>query len=320
MTSSLNSRMMRKAIITFGVGYGFEQIKHFLLSCKKFIPEADIYMFAGKNIPQLEADCSHIQGVYFIPFKEGFTGKVIAKVLSKVPSLQAKYAQYLSAKWKEKPLERERIEALTSPLTQFMVKRFFLIKQLLAHLPHEQVMIADVRDIIFQSDPFAALDNDTIVTGIEPLTNADSEINQKWIRRTYSDAIFEEMADKKVACAGVTFGSRRAMNQYIQEMLEETFDNLPKIIDMLGADQAIHIRLFYYRLRGLSRALESNGVGSIATLHFSDLEEFSVANGRIDNRQGKPLAVVHQYDRHPDLALELRKGIEENQLIDQMTS
>ena len=60
--------MMRKAIITFGVGYGFEHIKHFVLSCKKFIPDTDIYMFAGKNIPQLEAArCSFysVQGEFY---------------------------------------------------------------------------------------------------------------------------------------------------------------------------------------------------------------------------------------------------------------
>jgi hypothetical protein len=320
MISSPNRKMMRKAIITFGVGYGFEHIKDFVLSCKKFIPDTDIYMFAGKNIPQLEADCSHIKGVHFIPFRENFTGKVIAKVLSKMPSLQQKYAQYLSTKWERDPLRRARIEALTSPLTQFMVKRFFLIKQLLSQLPHEQVMIADVRDIIFQYDPFATLQSDAIVTGIEPVANSESEMNEKWIRRTYSDAIFEQMADKNVACAGVTYGSRRAINQYIEEMLEETYENLPKIIDMLGADQAIHIRLFYYRLRGLTRHMEANGSGSIATLHFSDLTEFSVSNGRIENLAGQPLAVVHQYDRHPDLAVELRKGLEAGQPVNQMAS
>lgn len=296
---------MKKAIITFGVGYGYDDIKHFMLSAKRYMPDADIYMFAGKNIDQLRSDFSGVDGVHFVPFKESVSGRAIAKVVGKVPVLQRQFARYLALKWKKSVVKPAWVETLTIPITQFMVKRFFLIKRLLEQLPHELVLIADVRDVLFQADPFVDMEPRSIVTGIEPVKNRESEMNERWIRRTYSEEIFESLADKNVACAGVTYGTRTAIDQYIAEMLEEVYDNLPKITDMLGADQAIHIRLFYDGLEGVNRHLEANGSGSIATLHFSDLTEFSITEGRIENYAGRPLAVVHQYDRHPRLAAEM---------------
>jgi hypothetical protein len=79
---------MRKAIITFGVGYQFEDIRYFLESCKKYCAEADIYMYVGKNYKQLKKDCLKFENLHLIQYEESVVPKVIAKVFSFVPGIQ----------------------------------------------------------------------------------------------------------------------------------------------------------------------------------------------------------------------------------------
>ncbi|MBX7126339.1 MAG: hypothetical protein K1X47_11655, partial [Cyclobacteriaceae bacterium] len=297
---------MKKAIIAFGVGYRYEDIRYFIQSCNRYAPGADVIVYVGKNIAELKQQCAHFSHLTLIRYQEPLAPKLIAKVLTRIPVLARLYARAIRTLWQWHLMPDFMAYACAIPLLQFMVKRFFVIEQLMKSMDHQQFMLTDLRDVLLQDDPFNGISPTTIVTGIEPLSIEQSEMNASWVRRTLSASYLETISDKPIVCAGVTVGGRKAIEQYCREMNEEVLLNLPKLIHMLGPDQAIHIRLFYSRLKGMDKHFESNGSGSIATLHYSNLSEFFIDNGTIRNCAGKKLAVVHQYDRHPDLAAELR--------------
>jgi hypothetical protein len=299
---------MKKAIIAFGVGYAFDDMKFFIHSCHVHTPKADLFIFAGANIDELKVQTRDYPRVHFVRFKESIATRAVAKVVSRWPAAAQAYARLLRYLALILPV-RSVVNEFASPLTQFMVKRFFKIEQLIKTLDHDQFMITDLRDVILQGNPFQLLNENTLITGIEPVTIQKSEMNAGWMQATYPSAVYNRLKLRAVACAGVTVGGRKAIFQYINEMVEETYKHLPRVVNKLGADQAIHIRLFYERLKGLDLHLEANGSGSIATLHFSKLQEFKLEDGTLENRTGKPLTIIHQYDRHPHLMTALREGL-----------
>lgn len=301
---------MKRAIITFAVGYKFEDIRHFIQSCQIHTPGTDLYIYVGANVKELEEHCRNFNNIHLIRYQEPLLAKVISKSLLKVGGAARVFAQALRYAHVNQVLPSRVLDAFALPLVQFMVKRFFIIQQLLRGLPHEQVMLTDIRDVLLVADPFQNLQEDQIQSGEEPVAIGDSEMNARWLMKTYSKELFEQVKALPVICAGVTIGSRRAIDQYVQEMVDETYKQLPNIIEMLGGDQAIHMKLFYLGLKGLQKNFEANGTGTIATLHYSTLTEFAFENGTMKNRVGKPLAVVHQYDRHAPLARYLKELLE----------
>jgi flagellar biosynthesis protein FliQ len=300
--------MKRKAIITFAVGYQFEHIQHFILSCQTFCPDADLFIYVGSNIRDLQEQCKSFSNVKLIRYQESLLPKILSKLAMQSAWGGKKLAQLIQLlyHWLNKS---NGLEMWATPLVQFMVKRFFLIQKLMISLPHEQIMLTDIRDVLIVSDPFEQLGSSMIVTGEEPVAIKDSDFNRRWYETTYSKEQLTMIENLPVLCAGVTIGSRYAIEQYVREMIEETFNNLPKIVGLLGADQAIHMHLMYKRLQGIEKRIEKNGSGAIATLHYSSLDEFQFANGTITNKKGASLKVVHQYDRHQHLVTYLKNYI-----------
>lgn len=296
---------MKKAIVTFGVGYGYHQIKHFVFSCVRHVPDADIYIYAGNNFRELQARFANYPRVTFLQYRENLVAKLVGKAVMKFPPLARFYGAVISFLYRLHVVPAGTARILAAPLVQFMVKRFFALHQLVNKLPHEQWMFTDLRDVLLQEDPFANLDDLSIVTGIEPVRIHECKLNRKWLTTTYSHKLYKTLRNEYIACAGVTLGSRKVIQQYLNEVSHDTLMSLPKIIGMLGADQAIHIKLLHKGLKGVKKQLEVNGRGSIATLHYSTLHEFDRSMGRLANRSGKALAVIHQYDRHPRLAQDL---------------
>jgi hypothetical protein len=301
---------MKKAIVTFGVGYGYHQIKHFVFSCTRHVPDADVYIYTGNNFLELQARFANYPRVTFLHYRENLVAKLMGKAAMKFLPLSKFYGSAISFLYRFHVLPAVAARILAAPLVQFMVKRFFALHQLVNKLPHAQWMFTDLRDVLLLEDPFANLDEMSIVTGLEPVQIHECSLNRKWLTTTYSQKLYKSICNEYVACAGVTLGSRNVIQQYLNEVSHDTLISLPNIIGMLGADQAIHIKLIYKGLKGVKKQLEANGHGSIATLHYSTLHEFDRSMGRLSNRSGKTLAVIHQYDRHPRLAQELIAGLE----------
>jgi hypothetical protein len=169
------------------------------------------------------------------------------------------------------------------------------------HDDYDVVMIADLRDVIFQADPFAERVEDLELFLEEPSVSFDQPgFNQRWITDLYGSDALADLRGRIVTCSGVTFGDRSSMLAYLETMAAEIDLHLPP----LGPhDQAVHNWLTYSGKLPNARLI-ANGSGRVLTMGaMSDAKRRS--DGLVLNHDGSVPAVLHQYDRHVALAEEL---------------
>jgi hypothetical protein len=161
------------------------------------------------------------------------------------------------------------------------------------------VMITDLRDVVFQRDPFA-----DPVDGLE-LYLEDGSVrighdffNTRWIANLYGPGEVEALRDSPVSCSGTVVGTRDAMLAYLEAMTGEIARQAGR---PLGChDQAIHNVLFHRGRLPDPRAVV-NATGRILTMGM--MSGYRTApDGSVLNDDGSVPAVLHQWDRHGALA------------------
>ena len=161
------------------------------------------------------------------------------------------------------------------------------------------VMLSDVRDVVFQNDPFGhTFDTDLEVFLEAPhLTLGDEPFNSRWIDDLYGPDAVRALKGFVISCSGTTMGTRSGIRRYLTQMIGQvTRHDWP-----LGShDQGIHNYLLRQgRLDPVT--IYENGAGPVLTMSIgTDVSQD--AAGCFLNQDGQPAPVVHQYDRHPKLA------------------
>lgn len=164
-----------------------------------------------------------------------------------------------------------------------------------AELPG-RILLADTRDIVFQSDPFAALGAAQLRFHLENTPRLDGcPTNSDWLRRAFGPGVIAELGHHPVSCAGTLLGRADAVFAYLLHMARLLLEVPPKH-RFSGVDQAVHNAILR---RGLVAGTEvvpngaevltvpANGLGTLARLE----------GARIVNADGSVSAIVHQYDR-----------------------
>ena len=158
------------------------------------------------------------------------------------------------------------------------------------------VMLTDLRDVVFQRDPFAEpvsglelyLEDDSVRIGDEPF-------NTRWIRNLYGAAELDRLRDRRVSCSGTVVGTRAGVLQYLDEMISEI---APRRRPMGSHDQGVHNALLQHgRFDRLT--VVANGRGRVLTMGKMTSYETG-PDGTVLNADGSIPAVLHQWDRHGD--------------------
>jgi hypothetical protein len=159
-------------------------------------------------------------------------------------------------------------------------------------LNFSRAMFTDIRDVLFQADPFARPEPYHIKVFEEEALFRDSGRNQRWLRRCSEDML-SPLMDKPIICAGVTLASYDGAIDYLKHMasacqsLSERF---------FGADQAVLNHLVYGgKISGVE--IVPNRRGEVQTMALQD--QFLLdGHGRVLNADGSVCPILHQYDRH----------------------
>jgi len=181
--------------------------------------------------------------------------------------------------------------------------RYLMYRMLLAARPnrYQKIFLSDVRDVVFQAQPFAAhLDQAEIVFCLEDAawTIDSCAWNRGWILRQFGREVLKLCATAPISCSGTTYGTAQGIRKYLEAMVD-------RIVALrcveVGGDQGIHnVLLAECALAGTLVA--SNESGLVMTLGHVQRDALEVdPNGVVSDSTGRIPAIVHQYDRHPDL-------------------
>ena len=166
----------------------------------------------------------------------------------------------------------------------------------------DYVLVSDVRDVLFQTDPFSK-PPERLTMVLEPpeMDFSLRGFNGRWVWRLYGREGVAALARKTPSCSGTTVGPRDEMKNYLEIMAREVAaQKWP-----LGShDQGIHNYLLYRGAFG-DTTIQINGTGSILTV--GGMKNLSIGpDGRVYNPDGSLPAIIHQYDRHTAHAARLR--------------
>jgi len=176
---------------------------------------------------------------------------------------------------------------------------------------YNNVLITDIRDVVFQKDPFDEFHKGLMVfeeDGNLPL-GMEKLYNSMWIEELFGKNELSEVAEFPILCAGTTMGNTDSIIHYLNKFEELIYNS--KRIDIFGSDQGIHNYLCRMIIKSLCE-ISKNGEGPVLTMGPSLKEgvDFLISErGQVINLSSKVIPLLHQYDRHSVLAKKILGSI-----------
>jgi len=194
-----------------------------------------------------------------------------------------------------------------APLSLNAYRYFLYLDFLRREGPLGRVLLTDVRDVLFQSDPFVHPWEPGLCATLEDrrMTIGTCPFARRWISGHLGQAAWEAIADRPISCSGTTLGEADAVLDYLERMAALLTPYEPGREMMAGYDQGVHNHLIHNGL--LPRVHLYDNAGPILTLAYTQGEPDLDAEGRVLNAVGSPAVLVHQYDRKPGLFKRVRE-------------
>jgi hypothetical protein len=174
---------------------------------------------------------------------------------------------------------------------------------------YDYVMLADVRDVVFQGDPFARADGADIYYFLESgRTFGTCPVNAAWMEMAFGAAALRRVAGARISCAGTLIARPLALMEYLLHMALCIARTHP-VVRRSGIDQAIHNHLMIEGTIANARIVEN--AGPVMTVPTGIPHGMTVStDGALRNADGSLSETVHQYDRDPVLlaAVKARYG------------
>lgn len=167
---------------------------------------------------------------------------------------------------------------------------------------YHYVLLTDVRDVIFQSDPFIGLNQTELLNFYEEGTTiGKSFYTSYWIKHAFGTKAFDAIKEKMSICSGTTIGTVERIMHYLENMIFAQARITAGLTGLGGFDQGVHNYLIYNDYFPGSR-LTANADAEVATLGESTSIWFN-NEMELVNREKKVIPVVHQFDRFPEMKL-----------------
>ncbi len=180
-----------------------------------------------------------------------------------------------------------------------------------------RVWMIDVRDSMFQKDPFSILpvykpgaSIFLAFRGVESKKISECGWNSGWIRDCFGQSTVTTFGNEQIICSGFSAGTIDSVLPYLKKMSDITkgnslgkgfpSHNFPQC-ERNGVDQGVHNVLVHLRLIDGLRVI-GQADGPVANMQAKVAE---VKNFAVFNKRGELSAVVHQYDRHAALQKKL---------------
>lgn len=278
------------------MGMPLEQIKPFFLSLKKTGYRDDICLFVADLDP---ATLSFLRanGITLVPFQKSY--------------LKPKWARRINwARMFMKPWQQRRFdEQMALTYLHFWCARAACYRTYLAECgkDYDQVMLADIRDILFQRHPFDfEMPSGLSVFLEDPSQTIGTNLsNSTWMSDGFGAEVLDELSDKPIYCAGTVFGTPATLIDFLEKFLELFFSKK----DGELVDQAAFNYLLHKWPPKFWQAFD-NDTGPVLTMAQANPNRFRFdEHGLMVNAANRVYNTLHQYDRHPELARRLLRTL-----------
>ncbi|WHX98455.1 hypothetical protein [Neobacillus sp. DY30] len=163
---------------------------------------------------------------------------------------------------------------------------------------YNNVLLSDVRDVIFQIDPFKAnWKSDSITVAKEAKLLKENLWNTRWVLSKFGNYIYNQLQNEPIICAGTTYGPTNQILHYFNQMIHYLF-----YTDyVLNTDQAVHTYIVHTgKINPVT--FSDNHHGPIMTLELENESDIKInENKQILLKNGDIAPIVHQFDRYPHL-------------------
>lgn len=188
----------------------------------------------------------------------------------------------------------------------FFLRFLFYRDYLRTHMEYTHIMLTDVRDVIFQENPFSWFGQKQGVFCFEEasgLTIGESPANSRMVREVFGASGLAQVGHRQVSCAGITFGTRVPLLLYLQSFLDLALC-AKNLWPCSGSDQGIHNYIIHQI--GIPTLQLVNNEGPVFTMGCVPRKQIRQNSlGQVINHKGTVYPILHQYDRFKDLALPL---------------
>ena len=164
-------------------------------------------------------------------------------------------------------------------------------------MKYNLVFCADIRDTIFQKDVFKYYEKNKPFLGV---ALEDGTLNEKsnkiWIINFAGKEKHEIIQNERIICVGLLWGTVEKFLEFITIFWETL------VINTHYVDQGIANYLFYYKKLFSNYILKSDNYGPVMTIGITPPKNIILdSENNILNFKGEIAAVIHQYDRKPDI-------------------
>ncbi|MDB5086962.1 MAG: hypothetical protein JWR09_956 [Mucilaginibacter sp.] len=168
---------------------------------------------------------------------------------------------------------------------------------------YAQVMLTDIRDVIFQRTPFSVPVTEGISFFLEdPSHTFRHKLNYQWLTQATSKSLADKLLDKVVCCAGITIGSTGEILDYLQ-YIKGKLSQCEKL--EWGLDQGIH-NSYVYEIKPVTMRIF--GSDEPYVINLGAYQPYSLnKDGELVNSLNQPYAIVHQYDRSGGLFASIKE-------------
>ena len=168
---------------------------------------------------------------------------------------------------------------------------------------YDAVLLADLRDVVFQSNPFERPLPADIVYTYERCLIGDNPIVRQRIAHKYGDDAAHNLRDFPLSCCGATFGTVPGIVRYLLAMTQSLF-TLPVPL-AFHTDQVIHNHIVH--LRALRGAWLDASDGAVSNIEHTPEESVAIGADEV-LIDAKQVPVLHQWQKHPRLAAHVRSS------------
>ena len=173
---------------------------------------------------------------------------------------------------------------------------------------YDEVLISDVRDVVFQKHPFHDLDLSVCNFYLESAkyTIGTEGVNARWVGLFLKPDEVTRIAPCRISCCGVTLGPAAQIARYTEVIIDSVAALWWRLRRKVGTDTAFHNRIAHISHEVPSVLVENNR--HVATMGLEPAESYRIsADNVVSAADGTVPAILHQYDRHPAVLAAIKR-------------